>query len=451
MSTRKNKTLVNSLVFTGTTALFAALVVIVFSIRPMFSLTEGPEAFETKNAGLSLYHEVWQKTQESFVFTDRLKDWSKWEHKFDDQIKSKADGIKYAKQMTESLEDPYTRVLDEKETQDEANSMQGKFLGVGIQFNAAHNAKGEVVRNKDKESMPNIDGNSHPVIFRVIKDTPAFVGGVKRGDAITRVNGKSTVGMSQTQLVDNIRGPENTHVTLELQREDKILTVKLQRRKFDIPSVEYHTLPNNLGYLQINSFISASAGNECLKALKALKNCRGIVLDLRDNPGGLVTSAKDVMALFEDGGILMRTRERQGGFTSEGAIMIDNSMPHIAAKTPLVVLVNGNSASAAEIVSGALRDNRHIKLVGTKTFGKGLMQGVLPLNTAKDVLVHVTFAQWLTPTGVCPGSGRTKIEEPSGLPADVTCEQGPNFEYDSPKDNQLQRAIEVLKEELSKK
>ncbi|MBX9879681.1 MAG: PDZ domain-containing protein [Candidatus Obscuribacterales bacterium] len=451
MSTRKNKTLVNSLVLTGMTAFFAALVVIAFSIRPMFSLTEGPESFETKNAGLSLYHEVWKKTQDNLVFTDRLKDWSKWEHKFDDRINSKVDGIKYAQKMTESLEDPYTRVLDEKETQDEANSMQGKFLGVGIQFNAAQNEKGEVIQNKDKESMPNIDSKSHPVVFRVFKDTPAFAAGIKSGDSVVSVNGKSTVGFSQKQLVDNIRGPENTYVTLELQRGDKVLAVKVQRRKFDIPSVEYHTLPDNLGYLKINSFISASVGNECLKALKAMKNCRGIVLDLRDNPGGQVSSAKDVMALFEDGGVLMRIRERQGGFTSEGALTIDNSMPHIASNTPLVVLVNGNSASAAEIVSGALHDNRHVKLVGTKTFGKGLMQGVFPLKSAKDVLLHVTIAQWLTPNGVCPGSGRTKIEEPSGLPADVTCEPGPKFEYDSPKDNQLHRAIEVLKEEMSKK
>ncbi len=90
MSTRKNKTLVNSLVFTGMTAFFAALTVIIFSIRPMFSLTEGPEAFETKSEGLSLYHEVWEKTQESLVFTDRLKDWSKWEHKFDAQLNTTA-------------------------------------------------------------------------------------------------------------------------------------------------------------------------------------------------------------------------------------------------------------------------------------------------------------------------------------------------------------------------
>ncbi len=451
MSTRKNKTLVNSLVFTGMTAFFAALTVIIFSIRPMFSLTEGPEAFETKSEGLSLYHEVWEKTQESLVFTDRLKDWSKWEHKFDDKIKSKADGIKYAKEMTESLEDPYTRVLDEKETQDESNSMQGKFVGIGIQFNAARNEKGEVVQNKDKASMPNHDDKNRPTVYRIIKDTPAFAAGIKSGDAIVTVNGKSSVGMSMQQLVESIRGQENTYVTLELQRGDKLLTVKVQRSKFDIPSVEYHTLPDNLGYLQITSFMSANTGNECLKALRAMKNCRGIVLDLRDNPGGQVSSAKDVMALFEDGGVLMRVRERQGGFTSEGALPIDNSMPHIAAKTPLVVLVNGNSASAAEIVSGALHDNRHIKLVGTKTFGKGLMQGVFPLHSAKGVLMHVTIAQWLTPNGICPGSGRTKIEEPSGLPADVTCEQGANFEYDSPKDNQLQRAIEVLKEEISKK
>ncbi len=440
------KTPKHRLAMAGLIAFFATLT-LVLNVAPIFSLNSKPEGLASKAAGVSIYRTVWHKTKEEFVFTERLKDWSQWEHKFDDKIGSKADGIKYAKEMLESLDDKYTRILDEAETKDEVDQLQGKFVGVGLKFVGAHGADGKLIHTKDDKVVPLTDANNHPVVKQVIKVTPASGAGIKDRDAVASVDGKSTVGMSLDEVVKNIRGPEGTTVNLELQRGNNVFTVKVTRRKYDLDPVSYHKLDSNLGYIRIDSFISANTAADCLQALKALKHCQGYVLDLRSNPGGLVTSAKDVIALFDDEGVVFGVRQRNGDTTYTGQTMIDDSMPHIAAKKPLVILVNGDTASASEIVAGALRDNRHIKLVGTQTFGKGLMQGVF--KATNDVLLHVTLAQWLTPNGTCPGSD-PKTEHPNGFPVNVTCATGPYFEMDTDKDNQLKAGIAVLKEEVAK-
>lgn len=442
MSTYKNKGS-NSLTSAGFAGFFLALTVLFFTAAPIFSLSSS-----SKIAGLEIYHSVWETTKDEFVFTDRLKDWSKWEHKYDRKISSKADGIKYSREMLKSLNDVYTRVLDEKETSEEVDQFAGKFVGIGVQLVGAHDAKGELRLTKDKKSViPLTDADNHPLIRKVLKATPASGAGLKDKDAIVSINGKSTTGLTLDKLIENIRGKEGTKVNLNVARGGKTFTVSVTRSKFDLETVDYHMLDNNLGYIHIDAFTSENTGDECLRALKALKNCRGYVLDLRSNPGGLVSQATDVMALFDDEGVVYGVRQRNGDSTITGQTRIDDSMPHIAADKPLVILVNGDTASAAEIVSGALRDNRHIKLVGTQTYGKGLMQGVN--RVSGGVILHVTMAQWLTPNGTCPGSD-PKTKHPNGFAVDVTCPTGPYFEMDTDKDNQLKAGIRVLKEEVAK-
>jgi len=435
--------LINSFVFTALAGLFAALTVLLFTSRPIFSLgSEGPTLSSRKNAGLAIYHKAWDNTQSNFVFTDRLKDWSKWEHKFDDKIKTKADGIKYAAEMLKSLNDKYTRILDESQTESEKDSLAGKFVGIGVQFFGRTGANGEAVI-KDGDVLPLADAEQHPIIHRVFKTTPASGAGLKDRDIILSVNNKSTAGMTVTQIAENIRGPAGTTVSLEIKRGQKRFNVRVPRRKFDVEAVSYHTLPNNLGYIRIDSFISENTADQCLSALKALKNCRGYILDLRSNPGGRVEMAQDVAALFQDRGVVFGVRQRQGDGILKGSAMTGDTMPHIAAKKPLVILVNNGTASAAEIVAGALHDNRNAKLVGCQTYGKGLMQGVFQITGG--IYLHVTIAQWLTPKGVCPGSD-PKTENPNGLPVDVNCKNGPYIEMDTDTDNQLKAAIQAMPE-----
>jgi carboxyl-terminal processing protease len=447
MSTR-NKTLKTSLLYTGITGLFAALTVIFFTILPIFSRGEAPEAFKARD-GLIVYHKIWQTTKDTFLFTDRLKNWSQWEHKFDDKILSKADGIKYAREMLKSLNDPYTLVLDEDQTRNETEKLEGKFGGVGIQFIGTRDANGKWLETKDGSLMPLCDSNKHALIHRVLKKTPAEAAGLKSQDAIISVDGRPTVNVTMDELTKSIKGPEGTTVKLQVQRGDKVFYVNPTRRAIHVEVVTHHRLSDNLGYIRIDTFMSTKMANDCLRALKDMKNCRGYVLDLRSNLGGLVTQAQDVMALFsKSGGIAYRTRERKGDLILNAQAVVTDSMPHIAADKPLVVLVDGGSASAAEMVAGYLRDNRHVKLVGTQTFGKGLMQAFAKLDN--DVITHTTMAQWLTPSGVCPGSDPNKTKHPNGLTVDAKCEMSKEFEFDTDKDNQLQRAISVLKEELAK-
>lgn len=427
-------------------ALAGALILVGLTSSPILPHAENARATEVSNVGVALYHSVWENTKQTFVFTDRLKDWSAWEHKYDDKIKSKADGIKYAKEMVDSLKDPYTRVLDEKETKDEKDQMQGKFEGVGIQFAGSHGKDGNAVRAKDKESfVPLTDADKHPIARKIFKGAPAFKAGLKAGDAIVSVNGKSTEEMTLKELTDNIRGPAGTKVTLKICRQGKTFEATMTRQSYDLEAVSYHKLPNNLGYIRIDSFIAENTAADTLRALRELKSCDGYVLDLRDNPGGLLKNAVDVAGLFEDKGVIYGIRERSGNYVSTAKQSVDDSMPHIAAKKPLVILVDNGSASASEILTGSLRDNRHVKLIGLRTFGKGLVQHVLRIDD--EVVLHVTVAQWTTPNGTCPGAD-TKEDHPNGFVPDITLGTGPYFEMDSEKDNQLNKAIETLKQEM---
>lgn len=233
------------------------------------------------------------------------------------------------------------------------------------------------------------------VVIAPIEDTPAFKAGILAKDVILEINGKSTKGMDTSQAVSLIRGEPNTKVKLVIQRSGQQKNFEITRARIEIHPVKYsqkQTSIGNVGYIRLNQF-SANAAKEMQNAIKNLENQKvaGYVLDLRGNPGGLLFSSIDIARMWMGNGTIVSTVNRQGEQERE----IANG--RALTTKPLVVLVDKGSASASEILSGALQDNKRAVLVGSQTFGKGLVQSVRPLEDGSGIAV--TIAKYLTPSG----------------------------------------------------
>lgn len=337
------------------------------------------------------------------------QNWSRWKTHYQGKIKTEDDARVAIDTMVASLNDPYTRFMTKKDFEDLTTSITSKIYGIGV----------------------NIYSNSGKIeIFNVIPATPADFSGLKQGDLITAVDGKETNGMNVSEVATLVRGPENSIVELTILRDGKKLTKKIKRKEIKIKNVKSSILDNHIGYIQIISFMGGTTPNEFLEALENTKNTDSIIIDLRGNTGGLLDNAVFIANMFIDNGEIVEIIYRNGYKKSINA----NNTPKLLDK-PVVVLVNGASASASEILSGALKDYKKAKLVGKKTFGKGLVQKVVPLPNQTGL--NVTIARYLTPNG-------TDINK-LGIKPDI--EVGNEFDFylnSSKKDIQLETAKEIL-------
>lgn len=279
-------------------------------------------------------------------------------------------------EMLEELDDPYTRFMNPDEFRNMQIDTSGELTGVGIQL------------SQDEETK-------ELVVVSPIEDTPAFEAGILAGDVIVQIDGQSTEGMDDSQAVSLIRGPVNTEVTLTIRRNDRQLEFPLRRARIEIHPVRYslsESPTGKVGYIRLVQF-SANAADEMKDAIEDLEsqNVAGYILDLRGNPGGLLFASIDIARMWIEEGTIVSTVDRQG--------ISDQERANSSALTdkPLVVLVDGGSASASEILSGALQDNDRAVLVGTQTFGKGLVQSVRGLGDGSGLAV--TVAKYLTPSG----------------------------------------------------
>lgn len=231
-----------------------------------------------------------------------------------------------------------------------------------------------------------------------IEDTPAYKAGIKAGDQIIRIEGQSTKDILITEAVKKLRGPKDTPVTITIFREgmDKPKDVVITRSVIQIKSVRFRIYDEHIGYLRIAAF-QERTGEDVKKAVRDLeakaRPLRGIVIDLRNNPGGLLNQSVEVSDVFLKKGVIVSTRGRSKGMESKAIARNDNDEP----TCPIVVLVNEGSASAAEIVAGALQDNGRAVILGTQTFGKGSVQTVIPLENG--AAVKLTTARYYTPNG----------------------------------------------------
>lgn len=281
------------------------------------------------------------------------------------------------KGMLETL-DPHSNFMPPDVYAQLKNDTSGKFGGLGI----------EVWVNKDGVLT----------VVTPMEGTPAWKAGVKPGDKIVKIDGKSTKGMSIVEATTKIRGDIGSEIKLTVQREGmaKTLDFKMKRVSIDVKSVKYELFEEKYGYIRLNHFQekSSSEVKAALKKMESKRKLAGLVLDLRNNPGGLLDEAVDIANLFIDNGVIVSTigrnkEEKDVKFAKSGIARLD---------FPLVVLVNGSSASAAEIVAGALKDHKRGMVLGSRTFGKGSVQTVIPL--ADDVGLKLTIARYYTPNGI---------------------------------------------------
>jgi carboxyl-terminal processing protease len=274
--------------------------------------------------------------------------------------------------------DPHSSYMNAKSFKDMQIQTKGEFGGLGIEV------------SEDKGIIK---------VVSPIDDTPAARGGIKPGDIITALDGKSVIGLSLNEAVDRMRGPPNSKIVLTIKRQsvDKPIEVPLVRETIHIQVVKSRMLPNDIGYIRLSQFTEqADAGvKQAVKNLKAQSGgkLRGLVLDLRNNPGGLLDQAVAVSSDFVDQGEIVSTRARH----PDDSQRWDAKGADIMRGAPMVVLINGGSASASEIVSGALQDHHRAVVVGTRSFGKGSVQTVIPLPG--NGAMRLTTARYYTPSG----------------------------------------------------
>lgn len=324
-----------------------------------------------------LYDQVWKLINAKYVDqTNNHQNWYKWRKKYDSQIKTPEDAYVAISTMLASLNDPYTKFLNPKEFKEETNSIKGSLKGIGVQ-----------IAVKDGKLL----------IVAPMEGTPGEKAGLKAEDEILEIDGVSTKGITVDKAADKIRGEEGTIVKLLIKRNGEPNKVyEVPRAKIEIKSVSIknptdYKLDNRIGYIRLSSFMSQNAIEEFKTALKGYSDKKGYIIDLRSNPGGLFANAALLSDMFLSGNVIVSTVDRDGYKDTTKA-----TKSYICDK-PLVILIDGGSASASEIFSGAMKDNGRALIVGEKSFGKGLVQEVnrLPMGAG----CNITVQKYLTPSG----------------------------------------------------
>ena len=322
------------------------------------------------------------------------------------------------KGLVASLGDPYSAYYTPEEYQEMMISASAQYYGIGA------------VLQQDPESM-------QVSIVRVYEGSPADQAGLKADDIILQVDDIVSKTMELTELVTHIRGEENSTVHLKIYRDGKRQEVDVKRGKVDVPTVDGQMLTEDIGYISITEFGEATAKHfiEQVLTLQQL-GMKKMIVDLRDNPGGMLDSVTEILDYILPEGLIVYTEDKQGEreeITSDADRYLDISM---------AVLINGQSASCSEIFAGAIRDYDYGTLIGTKTYGKGVVQGIRKLTD--DSAIKLTTARYFTPKG--------ENIHGTGIAPDIELEykysgKKNNKEYDYLKDNQVKRAIRVLEKE----
>ncbi len=323
--------------------------------------------------------EVWQIINHQYVDTSfNHTDWSKIRQQYvkNATYENKQDAYKAIREMLGKLGDPYTRFMNPEEFQNMRIDTSGELTGVGI----------TIAKDEKTDRL---------IVISPVEDTPAFKAGILAQDLITKIDDQDTKGMDVNDAVKLIRGEEGSQVTLTIDRQGKKKDYDIVREKIEIHPVRASVKDSNIGkigYIRLTTF-NENAAKDMQNAIESQEKegVVGYVLDLRSNPGGLLYSSINIARMWINDGTIVSTVDRKGVSDRESAT-------HKAlTQKPLVVLVNEGSASASEILSGALQDNKRGTLLGTKTFGKGLVQSVRPLGDGSGLAV--TIAKYLTPSG----------------------------------------------------
>jgi len=310
--------------------------------------------------------------------------------------------------------DPYSAYMNPKIFEESQTETSGKFGGLGIEVSM----EAGVVK-----------------VITPIDDTPASKAGVKAGDYIVRINGEQVQGKTLMEAVNLMRGPVGTSIEITIRRKGlrKAKIIKIIREVIEIKSVVSKLIDNKVGYLRLRAFNKNSSNQLKNEILKIEKNTKlvGYILDLRNNPGGLLSQAITISDFFLDDGEIVSTRGRK---KKENRKFFANKGDKINKK-PLIVLINNGSASAAEIVAGALQDQKRAILLGQTSYGKGSVQSIIPLKNRGAI--RLTVSKYYLPSG-------KSISEIGVVPDIKVEEEGEEFSINSNTDNQLNYAINLL-------
>ena len=316
--------------------------------------------------------------------------------------------------MVASLGDPYSVYYTAEEWKALMQDTEGVYYGIGA-----------YVSLDEKTGYGKISG--------VIAGTPAQEAGLRENDIIYEVDGESAYGLELSEIVAMIKGEEGTtvHLTIYREGEPDYLEIDVVRKKIESPTVNHEMLDNGIGYIQITEFDEVTY-DQFVEALAVIKgsDAKGLILDLRSNPGGSLSVVVDIARQILPKGLVVYTEDRSGKRTEY------NCDGKKELQMPLIVLVNGNSASASEILAGAIKDYDKGVLIGTTTYGKGIVQRILPLTDG--TALKLTVSAYYTPNG-------NNIHN-IGIEPDIVCEFDADAYYDDGIDNQLERAIEEMED-----
>lgn len=338
--------------------------------NPMLSVqTKTPDTRQV--SAQKLFEKDWQVIKSEFYDSNmNHQHWGRWKTHYQNKIKTDDDAKVAIESMIASLNDPYTRFLTKEEFSKQNLAITSKITGIGVNI---------------------INDSGRIKILNVIDDTPAQFADLKNGDIIMAVNGVKVSGLSLFEVSNLVKGPENSFVTLDIIRGKEKLKKQIIRKEITIKTVKSHN-EKDIGYIQISSFISSSTPNEFLEALENTDKTKGLIIDLRGNTGGLLTNAVFIANLFINKGRLVSIVGRH-----DYRYDINAQDTNVNIDKPVILLVDEASASASEIFSGAMKDYHRAKLVGVRTYGKGMVQKIIPMPNKTGI--NLTIAKYLTPSG----------------------------------------------------
>ncbi len=320
-----------------------------------------------------LFLDSWQIIKTNYYKNNLNKqNWNRWKKRYVNRIKTEEDAYVAINSMLASLDDSYSKFMSKEEFMAQNSAINSKLYGIGI-------------------NIASISGKIY--IVNVLEEAPAYIAGIRAGDIILKVNGEDVNGQTIYHVAQLIRGEANQNLELELLRGREKFVKVVKREEIKVKTIDAKKLTEDIGYIRVSSFIGVDTPKEFIIALNRMKDSKGLILDLRGNSGGLFQNAIMISNLFMKKGVIVNVIARQGKknvyAAQDGGCIYDN---------PVVVLIDGNSASASEILSSALRDNSRAVLVGTKTYGKGLVQKIFSLPNQSGM--NLTIARYLTPKGV---------------------------------------------------
>ena len=313
-----------------------------------------------------VYNTAWNLINEKFYFKSKVN-LKRWQNKYERKVENINDAHDKIRKLVKTLNDPYTRFLTKEEFKDEEDIIKSTLTGVGIKI-----------------------ANDKPVILDILSESPADKGDIRPNDYLVAVNDTSTRNLKTDQIINLLRGPKDSDISLTLKRKDDIITKTLKREELKIKPVTVKRLNSDIALIKIDTFIPQNTSDIFKEELIQLMSASGIILDLRNNSGGLFKNAIEIADMFLSEGKIVSTTNISGK-TNEYA----NS--NRLSDSNVVILVNEYTASASEILASALKENKRAYVIGKKTYGKGLVQEIieLPDKTA----LHITIAAYFTPSG----------------------------------------------------